>query len=312
MRFISVFLLLLALCSPLQAAQFAVLLNSNDPAYQEFLSSVKASLPAGNQWQLTWSGDTEKFMLSPPAHVDLILAAGTNATRLALAKPDGPPVIASLLSRMAFENISRESPVHQQGVSALFLDQPIARQLAFINKVLPASVLETRLIFTAVSDAKSESLASLRQAAPATGFKVSAAIVENSEAAVPTIDRLLNRKEGLFLAFPDSEIFARDNIRPFLLTTYRYKIPVIAFSLPFVQAGALAALHTTPTQFGQELASWVTKLPSARPITNLPPPKSPTLFSVSINTQVARSLKLSLPSESEILSSLTSSAGNKP
>ncbi|MEY4592511.1 MAG: hypothetical protein RIR18_1406 [Pseudomonadota bacterium] len=312
MRFISALLFLLTLCAPLQAAQFAVLLNSNDPAYQEFLSSVKTSLPAGHQWQLTWEGDTDKFEQSPPAHADLILAAGANATRLALAKADGPPVIASLLTRTAFENIKRESPVHRQGVTVLYLDQPISRQLAFINKLLPPSVFENRHIFTAVSDAKSEPLAALRQAAPAAGFKVSATIVDSAETTVPAIDRLLSNKEGLFLAFPDSKIFARDNVRPFLLTTYRYKIPVIAFSLPFVQAGALAALHTTPTQFGQELASWVTRLPSSLPITNLPQPKNPSQFSVSINAQVARSLKLSLPSESELVSSLKISSGDKP
>lgn len=305
------FFFLLTLGPSLSAAQFALILSSDDPAYREFASSIKSTLPAG-AWQLGWEGNVERFEQSPPSNVDLVITAGITATRAALHKENSPPVIASLLTRTAFDTIKRDTAPHRNGSSAIYLDQPVTRQLAFINKLLPVSVFENRHIFTLVSDPKSEPLSALRQTASSAGFKLTSAITSGRDSSVSDIEHLISNKEGIFLALPDGVVFARDNIRPFLLTTYRYKIPVIAFSLPFVQAGALAALHTTPAQFGQEIAQTIAKLPTASPSTSLPPPRSPSQYSISINQQVARSFKLTLPSESEVLAALRSSQGDRP
>jgi putative tryptophan/tyrosine transport system substrate-binding protein len=296
---------------PVQAAQFAVLLSGDDPAFRDFLVNLKSTLPTSH-WQLAWEGNVERFEQSPPAKVDLIVTIGANATRLILSRPESPPVIASLITRAAFDNIRLQNPAHRGNSTVLYLEQPMARQLAFINKLLPPSTLENRHIFTAVSDPKSEQLATLKQLAPGAGFKLSSTVVGSRESTVADIEQLIGNKYGLFLALPDSIIFSRDNVRPFLLTTYRHKIPVIAFSPPFVMAGALAALHTTPAQFALEIGQWVSKLPSPSSNFTLPPPKGPEQFSVSINRQVAQSFKLTLPTESEIAASLHVTTVGKP
>lgn len=298
-----ILLFLSCLCLPLQAAQLAIILSGEEGPYREFLGSFKGAL-VGSDWQISWEGSPEKFSQSPPAAVDLIISAGAPATRVALAQAEAAPVIATLLSRTSYEDIVSSNPPHRAGVTALYLDQPLHRQIAFIQHLLP----DSRRVMSLVSEKLADQLPALRRLGQQAQLLVDAAVLGQNENLVPALERLL-REDGVFIALPDSSIYTRDNIRPFLLTTYRYQRPVVAFSAAFVQAGALAALHTTPAQLALELSQWLRRL---RQPLRLPPPQGPSRFSVVINSQVARSLKLSLPSEAEILTSLNGMPGEKP
>ena len=97
------------------------------------------------------------------------------------------------------------------------------------------------------------------------------------------------------LAIPDTTIYKRDNIKPILVTSYRHQRPVIAFSAPFVSAGALAALHTTPAQIARQTADLINNMG-----TTLPPPVPPSQFAITINSNVAEALGLSIPDEATI------------
>ncbi len=297
-------LLLFCFWLPAQAGQFAVVLSGGDPVYRDFVSTFKAEV-AGSEWKLVWEGSGEQYAQSPPAHVDLVVSVGTKASRATLLRPDGPPVMMTLLTRSTFENLKAENPGRKAALSALYLDQPLSRQLAFIQKLLP----ETRRVVTLVSPQMATRLSSLRQVAGGVGMRVDGVVLGPGENLVQPLERLLEQ-DGVFLALPDSTLFTRDNIRPFLLTTYRYQRPVVVFSPAFVQAGALAALHTTPAQLARELGQWLIQQPND-PLP-LPSPRGPSRFSVEINSQVARSLKLDLPGEDEILRSLGQAGKEKP
>lgn len=294
------------LCSfwlPLQAAQLALVLSSEEGPYREFAGVLKGAI-SGGIWQIVWIGSSEAYAQAAPAGIDLVVAAGSPATRVALQNAAGPPVIATLLTRASFEQIRAESPAFRNGVTALYLDQPLQRQVAFIARLLP----DTRRLVTVVSDKLADQLPLLKREAAARQMTLDAAVLADSDNLVPVLERMLAR-DAVFLALPDSNIFARDNIRPFLLTTYRYQRPVIAFSAPFVQAGALAALYTTPAQLALELGQMLMRLSPGN--LALPPPRSPTRFSVLFNAQVARALKLTLPGEDEILATLNVQGGEK-
>ena len=304
MRRLALLLFLAFFWLPLQAAQLAVVLGGEEGAYREFLGTLKGAV-GGSDWQVSWEGSSEKFQQAPPAGVDLIVAVGSQAARVALARADGPPVIATLLTRSAYETVRAESPTRRSGITALYLDQPLQRQIAFIQRLLP----DNRRVMTVVSDKLADQLPQLKRLGNAAKLSVDTAVLNTGDSLVPVLERVLGQ-EGVYLALPDSVLYSRDNIRPFLLTTYRYQRPVVAFSAAFVQAGALAALHTTPAQLALEVAQWINR---QRPGTLvLPPAQGPSRFSVVINTQVARSFKLTLPGEDEILSSLSAAAGEKP
>jgi putative ABC transport system substrate-binding protein len=48
----------------------------------------------------------------------------------------------------------------------------------------------------------------------------------------------------VLLALPDSNIYNSKTVKNILLTSYRYRKPVIGFSKNFVDAGALAAIYS--------------------------------------------------------------------
>jgi ABC-type uncharacterized transport system substrate-binding protein len=102
---------------------------------------------------------------------------------------------------------------------------------------------------------------------------------------------------GVLLAMPDSLAHNRNTVQPLLLTTYRAGIPVVAYSESYQQAGAVLALYSTVPQV---VAQVVDSLQQIREGKALPNHQSPRYFTVGVNSAVARSLGLALPTADEI------------
>lgn len=283
--------LALGMMSLARGADIALVLSDSGGAYGDFASAFQ-QFAANPPWRVRWVGTAENLD-SAAFRADLIVAVGNDATRTSLRRSDGRPVVATLLPRQAYDRALAETPSRPRGVTAIYLDQPISRLLAFSHYLLPdrhrAGVLvgsDTRPL-----------LAQARQAASAAGMTLETEEAEPDTALVPAMNQLLGRSD-LLLALPDSAVYRRDNIRVILLTSYRYQKPVIAFSQAFVTAGALAALYSSPAQVARQTADTIRQLnPDA---INLPPPQGPTLFSIAINRNVAQAFGLSLPDEATI------------
>ena len=125
-------------------------------------------------------------------------------------------------------------------------------------------------------------------------LKLDAEFTVSDGTLLSTLGDLFSRSDFL-LALPDSGVYRRENIRGILLTSYRYRKPVIGFSLAFANAGALAAIYTTPTQNALQAAELVRGL--RLPGVVLPLPQYPNDFAIAINGTVAQSLELTLPDE---------------
>jgi ABC-type uncharacterized transport system substrate-binding protein len=80
-----------------------------------------------------------------------------------------------------------------------------------------------------------------------------------------------------------------------LLTSFRAKVPLVAFSPAYVKAGALMALHVTPTQVGRQAASLFRGVVQGKGLPAQPVYSSE--FSVAVNEHVARSLELTLDAQ---------------
>ena len=74
---------------------------------------------------------------------------------------------------------------------------------------------------------------------------------------------------------------------------------MFAFSRAYVDAGALAAVFTTPQQVATDVVNWLNGLPPGR--LTLPAPRAPESFEIAVNRQVARALGILLPSDEELL-----------
>ena len=134
-------------------------------------------------------------------------------------------------------------------------------------------------------------LASLQRAAGTHGLQVQASpAVTSPESLYPALKTVLVDTQ-LILALPDASIFNATSLQNILLTTYRARVPLVAFSSAYVKAGAVLALYSTPTQIARRAAEMVRAWQAGR---GLPPPQAAREFAVAINAKVAASLGLSL------------------
>lgn len=226
----------------------------------------------------------------------LIVAVGSSAARLARRAPPDVPVLEILIPRLLFEEL-HGTAAHDPRRSALFIDQPFARQLNLCKAVIP-DLRRIAVLYGPGSQAAAGPLeAAARRAAVAIVDRHLSA-GSNPNAA---LDEILDNSE-LLLALPDNEVFNRYTVAGLLLTAYHHDVPVIGFSRAYVTAGALAAVYSTPAQVGHDAAAMTLAARSAG--WRLPAPRYPTSFTVTVNRQVAQSLGLKLPEDEQLQQTL--------
>lgn len=98
----------------------------------------------------------------------------------------------------------------------------------------------------------------------------------------------------VLLATPDSSIYNRKNIKNILLTSYRYRKPVIGFSKNFADAGAIASISSNTEQIAQSALKLIEQyFESDNQFTNQI--NYPVEFDININRQVCRALNIPVP-----------------
>ncbi len=225
---------------------------------------------------------------------DIIVAIGTYAMEQA-AVDARVPVLNILVPRQSYESTRLRAKLDSRQYSAIYLDQPISRQLRLIKAALP----NRDALGVLLGPSSQDRLKPLQQAAREQKVGVSAEQVTTEEDIIPALKRLFTSADVL-LALPDPLVFNKHTAQSLLLTSYRAQIPLIAYSKSYVSAGALAAVYSTPAQIGQQAAELLVRLMQAKTLT-LPSPQYPKYFSVSVNYQVARSLGLIIESEAALL-----------
>jgi len=225
---------------------------------------------------------------------DLIVAIGTHAMEQ-VAMDARIPVLNILVPRQRYESTRILHKLDIREFSAVYLDQPVSRQLQLIKTALP----NRETVGVLQGPALHDRLKPLQQAAREQKLKVAIESVVTEEDILPALKRLFTSADVL-LALPDPLIFNQSTAQSLLLTSYRAQIPLIAYSKSYVSAGALAAVYSTPAQIGQQAAELTARLVHAKTLT-LPSPQYPKYFTVSVNHQVARSLGLAVEDEATLL-----------
>ncbi len=107
----------------------------------------------------------------------------------------------------------------------------------------------------------------------------------------------------VLLALPDNNIYNSKTVKNILLTSYRHRKPVIAFSKNFVTAGALASVHSNTEQIAQSASKLIEQyFDSDKQF--IKPINHPDAFDININRQVFRALDLSIPDMDKLKQSL--------
>lgn len=275
------------------SAEPLAVLSDDGPAYAEVLEELRRQHPRLRKVGAEELGREGRR---------LVVAVGTRALESVLAAPGDFPVLATLTTRSGLDRVLGAWPTARVRVSAVVLDQPLPRSIELARLLVPEAhrfaVLlgtDSRAAWNALQAHRFEPLQWRTDS-----------IQDESELHRRLVDLLPGA--DVFLALPDRVAFNPRTAQNVLLTTYRYRVPVIAFSPGYVQAGALAAVYSTPRQIGAQTAVLLDRLVRGASAGTI---QTPGEFSVAINVQVARSLGLTPLPENEVHERLKAQEGSR-
>jgi ABC-type uncharacterized transport system substrate-binding protein len=239
---------------------------------------------------------------------NLIVAVGTQASQRLAARGGDTPVLSVLTPRVSFDEIAREWRKRHGGdggarLSAIYLDQSPQRRFALIRELFP----QARRVAIMLGPATAAYARELRAAAQAQGLTPLIESVTADQNLIHELDVLLPQAD-VMLAVVDPLVFNRTNAQRVLLTAYRHRVPLVGVSPAYVRAGAIAAVHATPAQIGQQLGDVLVSF-ARNGSRQLPAPQYPQGLAVTVNEQVARSLEVPLPDNHRLEQRLSDRGG---
>jgi putative tryptophan/tyrosine transport system substrate-binding protein len=277
-----------------------VVLSESGGAYAETAAALRAELsqlPQGGELRVATWQEFQGISARPP---QLVVTLGAVALRNVIEHAPREsslarvPILAALLPRASYDALV---PKARPGLSAVFLDQPVGRYF----DLLRLAMQERKKVGVLLGRESSALAPALLKAASARGLRlVVAEVGGDSDEIYPALKTLLGEADVL-LALPDNQVFNASSLQNILITTYRQRVPMVAFSSGYVKAGAAMALYVTPAQVASQVAGIVRSFASSR---GLPPPQLAADFSLIANERVARSLGVAvddLPALTEIL-----------
>jgi ABC-type uncharacterized transport system substrate-binding protein len=301
-RVLAAALLAAALAGPRPVAathtQVLAVTAAHSPAHAEVIAALRAKLDDAPERRVALRVTTVAELAQDTADggdrpaPDLILTVGTEAAAAVLHGQPAAPVYCSLLPQAAYSPLlagGERAPTS----SALYLDQPVARQLRLIRLALP----RLARIGVVLGPESRQGEAALRRAAAGLGLTLRVEVIHEERHLVGALHRVMDEADVL-LAVPDPLVFNRHTAQSVLLATYRLGKPVVGYSRAYVGAGALLAVYSTPAQIGRQLGEWLLARPE--PAGRLPPPRHPRYFSVDVNERVAHSLGYEIVPEEEL------------
>ena len=222
----------------------------------------------------------------------LIIGLGSKVTKALLESNINKPTLSLLIPKSFSDALEKKHP-NTSSLSMLLIDQPINRHFYLISEIL-GKHHKIGLMLGPYTQ-QSENL--FNQVAVESGQSLITRYIEQTDQLTSTL-KVLSKEADVLLALPDPGIYNKRTIRGILLSSYRYKLPIIGFSKAYVKAGAIAAIYSSPEQISIQTAN----ISSHFFNTNKFDKKIyyPSDFSISLNHKVARSMSIRLPESSAI------------
>jgi putative tryptophan/tyrosine transport system substrate-binding protein len=291
------------------AANVAAIVSEENAFHTDLVETLRQVLDeqAAQQFKI-WHLTADRVIEKGPEifktdFYQIVVTVGARAATLVAGMEVKAPILHTLIPRTIFNNLpkARLGSEASSWASAIFLEQPLARQLDLVSLLMPGKS-RFGVLYGPHSSAQA---GELQELAETRGITLIADTPKRIDELGPALRRILPRAQ-LLMTLRDSTLFNRDTLRSVLLSGYRADRPVIGFSRTQVKAGALAAVFTTPEQAGRQAAESILQLAEEN-AANFPPPQYPKYWTVQVNRQVARAFGLSIADDSELQARLQAS-----
>ncbi|MDP2788280.1 MAG: ABC transporter substrate binding protein [Pseudomonadota bacterium] len=271
-----------------------LILSDQGGAYQEVTEAFRAGV-GQRQAIKVWSLPdlTASQVQSMTRTSDLVAPVGVKAARFVAEHHAGQAAVLSLMiPRAVSEKLQWPASLGRKKVSAVYIDQPPSRSLGLVEAAFPAA----RRVGVLISADNAGVAKLLMQESARRNLKLHVESVDSADDVAPALRRVLPDSDVLLLV-PDAIAINAGNAQNVLLTTYRFRVPVLGFSQGLSKAGAVASVYSSPAQIGRQGASMAVRLAADD---EMPLPQHAAEFFIAFNPHVARSLGVVLPNEDEI------------
>lgn len=282
------------------AADIRVLLASDAPYYRETAVSLQRHLePLAPGIAVSVHTQVENW----PADDILVSVGGSALTALRERYPK-----RTSLHLFVTSDFWREQRAAATGLdkdTTVALDQPPQRLLALARMLNPdAHALSA--VLGPLSRTHADALA---RAAVALDFTPRIGIPVLGENPVTTLAPLVNGSQ-VVVVLPDSAEFNSATARWLLQLSFRARIPVIGYSRAYTDAGALAAVYSTPDDIGRQAAELIAE----RLARGAFPPglQPPHYYTLTTNATVADALGITLPTDAALQARYAAALGEQP
>ena len=275
-------------CYPAFTASPAILIiaSAETEPYQRFRTAFQAEIDkTGNALSLhsVFLENGQLPEASVPPETDLIITVGSAAARALGSMETSIPVLNTLIPQSVYRSLVQQQPGCRRH-SAIFIDQPISRQVRLAGLMFPERK-EYGLLLGPLSIRRQPEIGALQTVAAVNLNVMSVGAGESTMAA----GRELLRDNELILAINDPLVLSRENAKWLLYVAYQRRLPVIGFSKAYVTAGAAGAVYSLPGQIGRQAAE-LARAWHASGETCLPAAEFPRYFNVAVNRAVSESL----------------------
>ncbi len=279
-----------------QAATVAVVLSDDSEPYQETADAIERALGMEHSVVRVLS-DRFKVGDSALSRAKILVTVGVKAAELVADRGGKTPIVSVLVTEDWYRDAGRALlSSGGRSATALVLDQPISRQLDLVNRAFP----NAKKVGVVVGTRNAGILAELEREASAHRLTLISALADSEPKLVSVLGQVLADSD-LLLAVPDPDVFNRNTVQTVLMTTYRYRDPVLGYSKALSRAGALVSIYSSPKQIGRQAGEIALAAMNGGKVSGMQWPK---YFSVLVNTNVARSLAINVPTEESLLQDL--------
>lgn len=297
--------LLLAIPAAAQTTSVNVLLSSDKGYYQEVAKNLRHAL-ASSDASVTTSALNKSNELpdtiaahngSSANRKDLLIAVGARACETLMGTPDKRNLLCTFLPRSAYLRLKERyrEQLGKRALATIHLDQPLVRYFALIKLLMP----KAEQLGTSVGPDSKALLPTIIELSKTYDLTLHHTELTEDTNPVAQLSPVVEQSD-VFLANPDRASLNRVTAKWLLYLSIRQRIPVIAFSKAYVNAGALAAVYSSPADIGRDtgemVAAWL-RQGGQQPLTT---ERYPNYCKVRSNPNVARALGIQVPSNGEL------------
>lgn len=301
-------LLILTVLAPCAYAKTDVLLllSSDSKPYQDVVTGLHSALsPQNQQYNLTviTLDSLQNGEQKLPATAAVLVTVGSRATRYALDTKISKTIFATFVTRSSLlPELSAGGKFPSVLKGALVLDQPAQRIITLAQLIKP----KMRSVGMVVNGSSANRKDAFSRIAVSNGLQLNVATLFEDSNPIGDLKRIYSSSD-VFVVVPDKASFNSKIAKWVLFLSYRHRVPVIAYSQKYSEAGALVALFSTPEQIGRETGRLVLDgLTDRSGLFSNPRLLSPGEFTLTVNAKVAASMGLEIESAKHLKQQLTS------